>query len=1485
MPYLAFNLNDGNEFVFDILEERLSIGRDSKNDIVIDNTYISGFHAEFIRQPDGGYELVDLKSSNGTFLNGKRIDRTRVKGGDKIRFGQLDSRFRERAPKGTAPAAEVKVATPGKGQPARPDGRRGDTESVPARDAAAKSETSPIEPTKMPLARPDMGAKGPALAAPQNVPIQRPPALDPALLKQAEELREEVAKLKQERELLRTENEKEARRREEVRALEKQIDLHQKNVVETEAKLAGLAAALKASEGDVSKLDVKRREVGNLDSQLESTRSELTKVQADISMATKSLQALHVEADKASAERGTLLKEKETAAAELAKLKKEISDSEAKVKTVSQTLADSQKSEAEISTSRSAEMQTLDEQLKTRRLELTRADSEKEALTKAKLELEKSLHELREQSAQLQANQRKAEEAAAQKISDLEAQARSKSEELKALESRSADLTNKLDDLSATDTQLSSANEALKAVESHKSELAAAISQMTQERDTLTRDLLATTEKGKAQHTLTQTLLTRRIALEKEVHGIEEEKSTLSSDLAKARENLRLAEESLTERRQEVSTAEDKTRLLTTQLTETTQQQQALQKESETLQGQIATAKAELEKVSADLLAKKEAAQTAEAAEKKHSAQSLDLQSKVGTLEALLLTLASSQTERQEKLSALESDHHRLQETLTARRLEVTTAEAKLSDLTQKISAQENQLQELAAAEKKLAEKQTALTAANQEFEKVQADLKRLMTECSEHESRLPALRSEAEKLQSDLAAKLKEQGTSESRVKELEQQAKDLESKVKEHEGIQAKLEESRSALTQVTGEHEKLTSILAPLILQRAEYDQTLPALKAEAEALRAELNHLIRDKQATSVALEKAQKDRKAAFEQAEALRAESGNLEKLLNDKRSNLEAETKTKLAEANAADARLRDLQTQITEGEKRAAELSEVQKQLNNAVQGVKEAEKQRLVEEKALADLAKQQENLRKEIAKQTADTQLATGQITELTKKAKVEETRVAEAESRLQKATQAYQASEAKRAEAEEAIAKIREEEKSLRRQIPSLHTESAGLQAMLVTLTKEREEASQFITRLNVTTENSNKKLSELHQQISQLEAAHQVREERLMKAQEEVDKEGAKLKTAQETTRAAEQTLQDLEKEVKELRKKADVARTQTSGLETELSNRLDSVEKLKLEETRLIKEIEAQKLEIQGANATLAELNDKIRHEESRLGEFTQTGGKILTLGAALAGLETRQKESGKTLRDAAERELALQVKINALQESLNRESARTEQIKKDRASLEAELSTFTDQSQKQAATLQAQEAEQRKRLADIEEQVHERAATAERLKSELSELNDRRAEFAQAEAQLHHWKEIEARLRGQLLELEEKHEVLRRGLPTEESTVVMFANDIIKRIDLIDALSSRYAGHNGGDVVAQLRTLRHSFEDILLQHGISEFDIGAGTEVDVELRKRITVVESVPGKNKPRVVETCRSGFIYSREEGHEFILRKVEVRTSSH
>ena len=189
------------------------------------------------------------------------------------------------------------------------------------------------------------------------------------------------------------------------------------------------------------------------------------------------------------------------------------------------------------------------------------------------------------------------------------------------------------------------------------------------------------------------------------------------------------------------------------------------------------------------------------------------------------------------------------------------------------------------------------------------------------------------------------------------------------------------------------------------------------------------------------------------------------------------------------------------------------------------------------------------------------------------------------------------------------------------------------------------------------------------------------------------------------------------------------------------------------------------------------------------------------------------------------------------------------------------------------------------------IEKRVHElgaleqqRGGAVETLRQDLAAMEQRKSDFAQAETQMRQWQEIEKRLRGQLVELEEKHEMLRRGLATDEGTVLIFANDLIKRMDLIDVLIQRYAGTNGGGIDQQLRTLRASFEDILHQHGVTEFEIAQGTEVDVAMRHRISILDSVPGKSKPKVIESYRPGFIYSPPDGREVILRKVEVKTSS-
>jgi len=56
---------------------RIRIGRAPDNDVVVDDILVSRYHAELLVTP-GGYEIIDLGSHNGTFVDGQRVDRARV---------------------------------------------------------------------------------------------------------------------------------------------------------------------------------------------------------------------------------------------------------------------------------------------------------------------------------------------------------------------------------------------------------------------------------------------------------------------------------------------------------------------------------------------------------------------------------------------------------------------------------------------------------------------------------------------------------------------------------------------------------------------------------------------------------------------------------------------------------------------------------------------------------------------------------------------------------------------------------------------------------------------------------------------------------------------------------------------------------------------------------------------------------------------------------------------------------------------------------------------------------------------------------------------------------------------------------------------------------------------------------------------------------------------------------------------------------------
>lgn len=67
----------------------IKVGRSSKNDVVIQHDeFVSGTHCEFIQDDSGNYWVVDMNSTNGTFVNGvRRSGKSHLDKTDMVRIG------------------------------------------------------------------------------------------------------------------------------------------------------------------------------------------------------------------------------------------------------------------------------------------------------------------------------------------------------------------------------------------------------------------------------------------------------------------------------------------------------------------------------------------------------------------------------------------------------------------------------------------------------------------------------------------------------------------------------------------------------------------------------------------------------------------------------------------------------------------------------------------------------------------------------------------------------------------------------------------------------------------------------------------------------------------------------------------------------------------------------------------------------------------------------------------------------------------------------------------------------------------------------------------------------------------------------------------------------------------------------------------------------------------------------------------------------
>lgn len=80
------NPNKGQEIA--IHAGRTSIGRNKDNDIVLNEPTVSAVHARIVSEKNS-WRVINLLSSNGTFVNGKKITQHPLNHGDRIRFGEV----------------------------------------------------------------------------------------------------------------------------------------------------------------------------------------------------------------------------------------------------------------------------------------------------------------------------------------------------------------------------------------------------------------------------------------------------------------------------------------------------------------------------------------------------------------------------------------------------------------------------------------------------------------------------------------------------------------------------------------------------------------------------------------------------------------------------------------------------------------------------------------------------------------------------------------------------------------------------------------------------------------------------------------------------------------------------------------------------------------------------------------------------------------------------------------------------------------------------------------------------------------------------------------------------------------------------------------------------------------------------------------------------------------------------------------------------
>ena len=79
---------------FRLVPGRNRIGTDADMEVVLTDPYVSSHHATIVYDNEGIYRISDAGSTNGSRVNGKRVEQAQIVDNDTITIGHTELRFK-----------------------------------------------------------------------------------------------------------------------------------------------------------------------------------------------------------------------------------------------------------------------------------------------------------------------------------------------------------------------------------------------------------------------------------------------------------------------------------------------------------------------------------------------------------------------------------------------------------------------------------------------------------------------------------------------------------------------------------------------------------------------------------------------------------------------------------------------------------------------------------------------------------------------------------------------------------------------------------------------------------------------------------------------------------------------------------------------------------------------------------------------------------------------------------------------------------------------------------------------------------------------------------------------------------------------------------------------------------------------------------------------------------------------------------------------